>query len=538
MTAILEHILLLLSNALIPTSSLSIPNGPGTASRTVTDSFLSAVDDDPLPAATNWPFPDYLPPPSIDPWYSPPSGWELASPGTPLRIRPHAYPTINIKHCRDTFQILYRSSDTHGNASWAVTTVFVPTSHPPPDNSTSTVPKSRPKLRVVSYQVPSDSVSPDAAPSFLLQAREPYGEMRDLLARGWLVAVPDYEGPSASYCAGKQAGYATLDGIRAIRGAAASPRLADFNLAPASSSSASRSSDASEDGEDGVDGNGDDGMRFAIWGYSGGGFATAFVLELLPTYAPDLLPSPPGPPSSPPASAAAAAAASARATVVGLAIGGPSPNLTTVFRAMNGRDTAGLALASLVGVTRQWPPAREFLLSRLRAEGPRNATGFLAVGRMSGAESLFAYWGHNVYDYFVGGERDVFAPLVRAVIDADAVMGVHGPPAAAAREVPVFVYKAVRDEMSAVGETDALVEGYCGKGARVLYHRNELGGHNDELWSGRLRTMDFLAHVLDDKRSANMTVPAPGECRTENVSVPLDVRELLPDWWIQGTVPK
>ncbi|KAK1756987.1 lipase 2 [Echria macrotheca] len=422
----------------------------------------------------------YLPPPTYDAWYAAPSGWESAVPGTVLKVRPHAYPTINIRNCNDTFQVLYRSSDTHGQPSWAVTTVFIPVSHARCDPSNPLATNC--SHAIVSYQVPMDSVSVNAQPSYLLQAREPYGEMRDLLARGWFVAVPDYEGPNAAYCAGKQAAYATLDGARAVLAAAGQFR---FQTKQA---------------------------RIGLWGYSGGAFATAFALEMAASYAPDL-------------------------KIAGGAVGGPAPNLTTVARLMNNRDTAGLVVASVMGVTVQFPQARQWLVSRLKADGPYNATAFMSVTKMSGVDALVAFSNQNVYDYFDNGEHDVWHPIVQDVIDQDAVMGVHGSPAA---DVPVFVYKAVADEMSLVGETDALVKRYCDKGSNVLYHRNTVGGHNDELWSGRLRTMDFLADVLETDESrkkmvsgVNVTMPASG-CLTQNVSVPLDVLNLLPDWWWTG----
>ncbi|KAK0724378.1 secretory lipase-domain-containing protein, partial [Lasiosphaeris hirsuta] len=373
-------------------------------------------------------------PPSLDPWYAPPSNWTSSSPGTPLKMRAHAYPTIAIRNAHDTFQILYRSSDTNGAPSWAVTTVFIPTSHATCPQSTLNC-----SHAMVSYQVPTDSAFVDAAPSFLLQAREPYGEMRDLLARGWFVAVPDYEGPSASYCAGKQAAHATLDGLRAALAVAG-----EFGF---------RSADA----------------RVGLWGYSGGAFATAFALEMAASYAPEL-------------------------KISGGAVGGPAPNLTTVGQLMNGRDTAGLVVASVVGVTKQHPHVVEFLKGRLKDSGPFNESAFMAVVNMTGVDALEKYAKQNVYDYFENGAADLWHPIVQDVIDGDAVMGRHGAPRS---DVPVFFYKAVADEMSVIGETDALIQRYCEKGASVLYHRNELGGHNDELWSGRLRALDFFSHVLE-----------------------------------------
>ncbi|KAK3385922.1 putative lipase 1 precursor [Podospora didyma] len=301
--------------------------------------------------------------------------------------------------------------------------------------------------------------------------------MRDLLKRGWLVAVPDYEGPGASYCAGLQAAHATLDGIRAVLASASDIGYIQKNAS-----------------------------RVAMWGYSGGAFATGFAYEQIASYAPDLL-----------------------GSVVGAVVGGPAPNLTTVAQAMNKRDTAGLVVASIMGVTAQQPVARQYLVSRLKAEGQYNATAWLAVAKMSGVDALAAYSMQDVYEYFVGGETDVWHPIVQEVIDRDAVMGVDRGKLAAG--VPLFVYKAVQDEMSPVKETDDLVAGYCERGATVLYHRNLLGGHNDELWSGRLRTLQFLEHVLDGKKSENLTVPEAGKCVIQDVSVPLDVLELLPDWW-------
>ncbi|KAM7196270.1 lipase 2 [Naviculisporaceae sp. PSN 640] len=429
----------------------------------------------------------FLPPPTYDPWYSPPEGWESAAPGTPLRIRQPAYPGNPVRFCKDTLQILYRSSDTHGNPSWSVTTIFRPNdtyfnSLPSPPNLKNFAGELRGR-GVVSYQVPSDSVAPDAAPSNLLQGQEPYGEMRDLLARGWIVAVPDYEGPRASYCAGAQAGYATLDGIRAVMAVAKS----HVGIDPATS-------------------------RYALWGYSGGGFAAGFAMELMNKYAPELI-----------------------GKLVGAAVGGPSPNLTTVAQKMNRKDTTGLVLASLVGVVDQWEHARTYLRSRLKTEGPYNATGFLYIERLSGVEALMVYKHQDVYDYFIGGEKDLWGEgsngILQEVIDKDAVMGVHDAPPS---EVPVFIYKAANDEMSGVEESDVLVDSYCKGGARVLYHRNHEGGHNDELWAGRLRTMDFLRTVLDDWKGANMTIPEVGKCLTEDVHVPLDVMCLLPEYWFGG----
>lgn len=408
----------------------------------------------------------YLPPPSKDSWYTPPAGWESTKPGAVLRTREHAYPTINIRNAIDTFQVLYRTTDSLNNASWSVATVFIPKSH---ENCTAAAFNTSACAHgIVAYEVPSDSADPDAAPSYLLQMREPYGEMRDMLARGWFVLVPDYEGPGASFCAGVQAGHATLDASRAVLSIAGK-----FGLRM-------------------------DRVKLGLWGYSGGAFAAEFAAELAGTYAPDL-------------------------KIDASVIGGPSPNLTTVDERMNNRDTAGLVVTSIIGITVQQPAARKFLRDQLHPTGKYNATTFFNATTMTGADALDAFSNQNVFDYFVNGQADWANATMQDVINNDAVMGLHGVPM-----MPSFYYKAENDEMSPVNETDVIVERFCKAGANILFHRNTLGGHNDELWSGRLRALEYLAVKLDGH--GNITVPATG-CATQQVTIPLDPLYLLPDWW-------
>jgi len=425
----------------------------------------------------------YLPPPTKDPWYTAPAGWEQTTPGTALRMRPHAYPTINIRFAQDTFQVLYRTTDTHSRPSWSVATVFIPTKHKnclDALNGTMAAAADRTDIwcahGVVSYNVPTDSADPDAAPSYLLQRRDPYGEIRDLLQRGYFVSVPDYEGPLASFCAGVQSGHATLDAGRAVM--AVAPQ---FGLRAMPGAKA---------------------PRWAMWGYSGGSFAVEFAAELAGTYAPDF-------------------------PIAGAVVGGPTPNLTTANEEMNRGKTAGLIVAGILGITKQQPAARQFVLDRLKPDGTRNGTTFMAAEHMTGMQALISFYGHNIPDYFIGGQTDLSNPVLTDLYKADALMGHHGVP-----NMPAFYYKAVHDEMTPVEETDALVAGFCKQGANILYHRNTLGGHNDELWSGRWRTYDYLASVLDG--ATNMTMPKTG-CLTQNVTVPFDPLYLLPDWfWTEG----
>ena len=70
-------------------------------------------------------------------------------------------------------------------------------------------------------------------------------------------------------------------------------------------------------------------------------------------------------------------------------------------------------------------------------------------------------------------------------------MGYHGVP-----QLPLFVYKAIADEVSPVEETDAIVKKYCAVGANILYQRNTVGGHYVEDINGDARALEWLSSVL------------------------------------------
>lgn len=451
-------------SALLP-DGIAIP-GPGIA----TTPTLSRRKIYPSP----WPYAQYMPPPGLDDWYKPPSGWESAAPGAVLKTREKPYPTLTIKNTTYTYQVLYRSSDTHGNASWAVSTLYLPSAHDrafcngsslaPSSNvnitaPSSSAPQDKPFCAhgIVTYAVPYDSADINASPSFLLQFGEPYGEMRDSLIRGWAVNVPDYEGPDASYCAGGQAGHAVLDSVRAV-------------LKPEVTSTLGFG------GPDRLP------VKTAVWGYSGGAMAADFAAEMVGSYAPDVI------------MFDKAGKQVKESGLAGIIVGGPAPNLTTVDRLMNGKDTAGLVVASIVGITSQHKDGRDFILSSLHPDGDFNKTFFMSALTMTGIEALDAFSNQTIESYFAQGAADMWGPELSSVFDRDGVMGMRGVPDPG---VPVFFYKAIEDEMTPLFETDDLVHGYCAKGSNILYQKNTIGGHNQELWNGRPRAVKYLEQVLD-----------------------------------------
>lgn len=243
--------------------------------------------------------------------------------------------------------------------------------------------------------------------------------------------------------------------------------------------------------------------KVALWGYSGGALASEWAAELQGTYAPEL-------------------------DVAGYAVGGLTPDVFNVFNTVTSTYSAGLIPPGVVGLLTQWPTVQELLYAKLKTTGNYTADTFLSVVNMTLADSGPAFAFQNIYDYFENGEADFEDPAVQAVIQADGQMGNHGVP-----QAPMFVYKAIRDEISPIADTDALVAKYCAvNGTVIQYERNTVTHHKDEQDAGSAHAFAFLSSVLDGTYVApvdscsitNVTIIAPR--RSSTLSPP----ETFWDW--------
>ena len=298
-----------------------------------------------------------------------------------------------------------------------------------------------------------DSANVDSSPSYTFYGGNPDPNVDFALSQGWYLNVPDYEGPLASFTSGVQSGHATIDSVRAVLNSG-------FGLAP----------DA----------------KYALYGYSGGALAGEWAAELQAQYAPEL-------------------------HFAGAALGGLTPNITSVVESVSGTKFAQLVVNGVLGLTSQDADARGYLEGQLRPDGPYNATAFLAARTQSTADDAVAYAGQDIFAYFADGEGVLRAPALLARINRDGIMGYHGVP-----QMPVFAYKAVADEISKVADTDALVERYCGIGANILYQRNAVGGHTADAFNGAPEVIRFLSAVFDGSYASKYNATG---CTIQNVTV-------------------
>jgi hypothetical protein len=358
------------------------------------------------------------------------------------------------------YNILYRTTDSLDQPSWAVTTVLAPKRPYVTTNNHKFQCTSR-GTALLSYQIAYDSASVDASPSYLVYNPAEKSTLVDIAAaldRGWFVNVPDYEGPLAAFGAGVQSGHATLDSVRAVLELAGEkPHIGLSQEA-----------------------------RYALWGYSGGAIASEWAAELQARYAMDL-------------------------DFAGVAIGGLTVNATTVLDQVTGTPFAGDIVSGLLGITAEFPKERDFLVSKLKTTGPYNATTFLSAQDQSFAQAFVTFANQTISDYFVHGNADIHAPMMNALYESQGVMGKHGLP-----RMPLFVYKAIADEFSPVAQTDALVAEYCDLGANILYERNKIGEHVSEYQNGHSRSLEWLSSVFNGTHGE---IYGGHGCRVLNVSV-------------------
>lgn len=194
------------------------------------------------PAATSDPLP------SDDPFYIYTAPLDGLSPGTVLRTRAITFASGSLETPVPGTQALYRTTDQHGIATTAVTTMFRPL-----------VPN--PSARIVSYHVAYDALGDQCDPSYTLRGNQPnrlseveQAVIAGYLATGHIVSVPDYEGQEQEWTVGRQSGYNALDGIRATESVLGLPVNTPVGLI----------------------------------GYSGGSVPTQFGAEVAPDYAPEL----------------------------------------------------------------------------------------------------------------------------------------------------------------------------------------------------------------------------------------------------------
>ncbi|MBB4854653.1 hypothetical protein HNP40_002040 [Mycobacteroides chelonae] len=340
--------------------------------------------------------------PTEDPFYLPPRGFEHAAPGTVLRTRDVEMAFLGLIPQRFTAtQLLYRSNDLNRQADAAVTTVLLP------EHTDSATP-----TPIVSYQCAIDAVTDRCFPSYALRrgahALGSFAQLEllliaALLAEGWAVSLPDHEGVDGIWGAPEEPGYRTLDGLRAALNC---DRLGLSRRAP-----------------------------IGLWGYSGGGLATAWAAEVSADYAPEL-------------------------QIAGAVLGS--------FRRLNGGLFAALPGLVVAALSHVYPSLERVIEEHATPKGKE------FLGRLEAMPTFraIAAMAFKDMDDLVDQPLDQLleTPEVQHVFDSTKLGKTVPTP-------PVLIIQAVHDEIISTSCIDELADTYRGGGASVAYHRDLLNEH-------------------------------------------------------------
>ncbi len=383
-------------------------------------------------------------PPELDPaFYHPPAEVVAAkAPGEIISAREiHVANAGLIPLNVDAWQLSYRSNDSRDNPIAAVTTVLKPRGSTPG--------------KLLSVQIAEDSLAQYCSPSYAVQqwsispfvgqivAPAEFVIAQGALQQGWGVVIPDHQGPNQAYAAGPLAGRITLDGIRAARD------FQPMRVRP----------DA----------------RIGLYGYSGGAIATGHAAELKRTYAPEL-------------------------NIVGAAEGGVPADLGVTLDVANNQLTAGLILAAIQGLSREYPEFAEFLDRNMDPVG----RAIMAVQSPLCVQYVSAFPFLNLKGMLGVPGDPMRQPAVVDVVNATR-MGKSVP------DMPMYIWQGNPDEVIPVGQVNTLVDTYCKSlDARVLYTREHLAEHVATEISGVAPALLWMRDRLDG-------VAAQPGCRTNDV---------------------
>ncbi len=373
-----------------------------------------------------------------DPFFDAPAGFEDQPEGTVLRHRDVTLAFMGrIKQRVQATQLLYRTVNMHGQPEVTTTTVVTRVG-----GAVSGAP-------LVSYQCAIDSLAPETFPSYVLQHGSvthgtsfPQIELVFIaaaVARGWTVSIPDHGGQPGRWGVPREPGYMTLDGIRACL------RHQPLGL--------------------------DSDTRVGIWGYSGGGLATAWTAEMAPTYAPEL-------------------------NLVAGSMGAPVSDPGSTFVYLNETLFTGLPTLVIAALAREYPSLRQLLAEHVSDKGRKvfyedapQWTPEQAIRRMA-HKDLCHYADRPI-------EEMTELPALREIFD-DIRPGRQAP------AVPMLIVQSTRDQIVPVDDATAHVERYAAGGTHVTYLTDDWSDH----FSMHFLSAPLLFGWLADRLEGRPVTPA------------------------------
>lgn len=365
-----------------------------------------------------------LKPPHLDDFYEPPKKYHGTRLGEILKVRqpPASVRSYLAPVDAISWQLLIRSEDSFGNPNAISATILEP------QDSDST--------RILAYQAFENSATGDCRPSyailagsfetFQIQAELAFVSMA--LSKGWFVLIPDYEGPQLSFPAAKISAFSVMNSMRAAK---------TFINRDA---------------------------HFAMLGYSGGAFASAWTAILQPQYAPEL-------------------------KIVGAAMGGTIANISAMVETVDGGPYAGLVVNILNGLGNEYP--------RFKYAIHRYGLNLRNYCLVSAAIHYFgSKFNVDVYKNFLQNG------IIKYYFGKNSLLGKKAP------KIPIFIFHSMLNEMSPISEVYKLVNQWCAQGVELQFTEDLSYNHMVEAFTGIPAALTWL----DDRFELK---PMPNKCVKE-----------------------
>lgn len=344
-----------------------------------------------------------IPLPQDDPWYADPADFGAYANGDVIRSRVVQTYSLGIPVPVHTTQLLLRSTDAHGNPVATATTVLMPG-----------IPWLGPGARpLISYQEAIDSLGQQCNPSYTLRAglQKEIALIGQFLVAGAAVVVTDFDGKNNTIMSPSE-GRMVLDGIRAAQRG----------------------------------GLGLEGSPVGLWGYSGGGNASAAAAEQRQHYAPEL---------------------DIRASAQG---GIPGDKVAIAPYAMSGQQPQAnfTGWLAVLGLAREYPEFDRTLQHYLTPEGKRVAA--------------------DLRDrcLYTAVATTLLRPVVDYLTDPDAALAAAQEGLAAASfgkpentpDMPLLMWHSTTDQLlPAELAIDGIAAAYCARGADLRMFKVPLSEH-------------------------------------------------------------
>lgn len=373
---------------------------------------------------------------------------EKAQPGQVLRSRlVHTIFTHNVDY---TSQVYYRTTSSTKKVQGTVATVMKPI-------------KPKSPAQILSYHTYEDSASLNCNPSWaLIPGTASHGRIpvsldshvyiQHALDNGIYVVIPDHLGPQAAWLAGLQAGAAVLDGIRAI--------ISHFDLL----------SDA----------------QVVLLGYSGGGHATSWAVNMQRDYAP-------------------------KVNIIGAISGGTIIDTLGAFQYIDGTIISGFAGAGLIGMMAAYPELEEYVMTNFDQQG-REKLLMYRQANMCIPEVSITNVNTNFTAHFTNPDP-LNHPIVVKIMRQETLLSSASSITTFTPSYPRLIWHAGLDTIVPLDTVKQYVSEECARNANIQFQVLPLTEHIAALVLGVPGIVEFMTNLFNHTTS-------PIECGTSRSDFP------------------